>query len=224
MGLFKYIMDIAVNMGCKRLFYMLTMIVAASLLASPFLLCFQETGSAELSNTDLAFNGLVDLHEHHLDELTHPAAQSMNISFLAFPLYSKVSTNIFLNETRADIHQLISKDQGITFGAITRELDLANGAAQHHIRILEREGYVKSIRVGKYTRYYLTGHDGSDITELQEKILTEVIGTEGMSQSDIASSLDTSRQVINYNIKHMVENGLIKEVHIDNRCVYYINK
>ena len=223
MGLFKYIMDIAVNMGCKRLFYMLTMIVAASLLASPFLLCFQQADNAELSTTDLTFNGLVDLHEHHLDEIAHPAAHNMNISFLAFPLYSKVSTNIFLNETRANIHQLISKDQGITFGAITRELELANGTAQHHIRILEREGIVKSKRVGKYTRYYLTGHEESSLTEIQEKIMNEIKATEGLSQSDIASSLDTSRQVVNYNVKHLVETSLIKEVYIGNRCLYYIN-
>ena len=223
MGLFKYIMDIAVNMGCKHLFYMLTMIVAASLLLSPIFLCLQQNDNTESFTTDFGFNGLVDLHEHHLDEISHPAAQSMNISFLAFPLYSKVSTNVFLNETRANIHQLISNDPGITFGTITRELELANGAAQHHIRVLEREGYVKSTRVGKYTRYYLTGHEISEITELQERILNEIIETEGMSQSQIASSLDTSRQVINYNIKHMVENDLIKEVHIDNRCIYYIN-
>jgi predicted transcriptional regulator len=138
------------------------------------------------------------------------------------PLYYKTPQNLFLNETRVNIHEIISNNPGITFGAITRELDLAPGECQYHVRVLEREGYVKSKRAGKYTRYYLTGQKVSEHSKIQEQILSKVREKEGLSQSEIAVELGTSKQVVNYNIKHLLKKGEIIKVRENSRCYYYM--
>ncbi|UCG68310.1 MAG: winged helix-turn-helix transcriptional regulator [Thermoplasmata archaeon] len=138
------------------------------------------------------------------------------------PLYYKTPQNLFLNETRANIFDVVSINPGITFGAITRELGLAPGECQYHLRVLEREGHIKSKRAGKYTRYYLTGQRASEHSEIQEQILLTIKEKEGLSQSEIASELGISRQVANYNIKSLLQNGAIIEVRENSRCYYYM--
>lgn len=138
------------------------------------------------------------------------------------PLYYKTPQNLFLNETRANIIEIVTENPGITFGAITRELNLAPGECQYHIRVLEREGYIKSKRTGKYTRYYLAGQKASEVSKVQEQIIFTIKENEGISQSEIAVELDTSKQVVNYNIRILVKNGYVLEIKENGRCCYYL--
>lgn len=138
------------------------------------------------------------------------------------PLYYKTPQNLFLNETRANIFEVVTENPGITFGAITRELNLAPGECQYHIRVLEREGYIKSKRTGKYTRFYLMGQKASEVSKIQEEIILTIKENEGFSQTEIAQELGTSKQVVNYNIKPLVKNGFVLEIKENGRCCYYI--
>ena len=138
------------------------------------------------------------------------------------PLYYKTPQNLFLNETRANIFEVVSDNPGITFGAITRELNLAPGECQYHIRVLEREGYLKSKRTGKYTRYYLVGQKASEVSKIQEEIILTIKENEGFSQTEIAEEIGTSKQVVNYNIKPLLKNGFVLEIKENGRCRYYI--
>jgi predicted transcriptional regulator len=180
------------------------------LMLSAFLPYFQEIDAADSQDEET-----LDIHNFQGSDIVAPTP-------CAIPLYYKTPQNLFLNETRANIFDLVSENPGITFGAITRELNLAPGECQYHIRVLEREGYIKSKRTGKYTRYYLAGQKAADVSKIQEEIIHVIKEKEGLSQTQIAENLGISRQVVNYNIKPLVKDGYVKEVKDNSKCCYYI--
>jgi DNA-binding MarR family transcriptional regulator len=220
MGIFKYLMDIVMPINGKRLSFLLPMAFVILLPVSTMLPSFQEIEDSDSQGLDLSENEAGD-EDFYLDMPGVQDTEGMNPWILIIPLYYKTPANLFLNETRANIHEIISSNPGITFGAITRELGLAPGMCQHHIRVLEREGHIKSKRTGKYTRYYLIGHRTAEVSKVQEQITLVIKEQEGISQSQIAISLGISRQVVNYNIKPLVKNGSIMEIRKNGRCFYY---
>jgi predicted transcriptional regulator len=166
---------------------------------------------------------VVDLPENeHLSTFESEEIDIAAPTPFIIPLYYKTPQNLFLNETRANIFELVSESPGITFGAITRELNLALGECQYHIQVLVREGYIKSKRTGKYTRYYLVGQKVSEVSQIQEEIILTIKENEGYSQTEIALELNISKQVVNYNIKPLVKNGFVLEIKENGRCCYYI--
>jgi predicted transcriptional regulator len=191
-----------------RLLFFFTLIII--IIISTVLPYFQE-----IENADIEVGDGVNVFE---TEDSNHVAQT---PFLV-PLYYKTPQNLFLNETRANIYEVITDNPGITFGAITRVLSLAPGECQYHIRVLERGGHIKSKRTGKYTRYYLVGQRASEVSKVQEQIILTIKENEGFSQTEIALELKISKQVVNYNIRFLVKNGYVLEVKENGRCSYQI--
>jgi predicted transcriptional regulator len=169
----------------------------------------------EIEATDYQDDNEMDFFESYESDIVAPTP-------FMIPLYYKTPQNLFLNETRANIFQVITDNPGITFGAITRELSLAPGECQYHIRVMEKEGYIKSKRTGKYTRYYLAGQKASEVSQVQEQIILTIKENEGFSQTEIAIELRISKQVVNYNIRILVKNGYVLETRENGRCSYVI--
>ncbi|MCK4757111.1 MAG: winged helix-turn-helix transcriptional regulator [Thermoplasmata archaeon] len=159
------------------------------------------------------------------DIFLKPIAITDNSSY-QMVYFSNNTCDVFENHTRAQIYDLVMSEQGISFSMITRELKLANGVVQYHLQTLERLGLIKSVRVGKFTRYYLSGTEDNGLTRTQEDIIGQIQENEGIIQSEIASNLGTSRQVINYNVKQLLDSGIIQKNEKDHntgRCTYLIN-
>jgi predicted transcriptional regulator len=195
----------------KRPFLLFIVTLIFIITISTVLPCFQEIEASDSEGEDNYF----DSQDSRKNDIIAPSP------FL-IPLYFKTPQNLFLNETRANIFDVISNNPGVTFGAITRELNLAFGECQYHIRVLEREGYIKSKRTGKYTRYYLIGQKVSGFSKIQEEILFKIKEKEGLSQSEIAAELGISRQVVNYNIRFLVRDNKVLEVRENSKCSYFI--
>jgi predicted transcriptional regulator len=141
---------------------------------------------------------------------------------IVVPLYSKLNTSLILgNISRADILNLITSTPGITLGAITKELKLKTGTAAHHLRILEREGYIKAKKTGKFKRYYLVGTKASGFNELQDQILQKVEEQPGLSQSELAQELGTSRQLVNYHMQQLISSNVILIEKLGNKSVCF---
>lgn len=141
------------------------------------------------------------------------------------PMYSKLnSSDILCNSARSDIYNLIDANPGITLGAITRELNLKNGTANHHLYILEREGYIKSRKTGKFRRFYNMDYRPSGYNEIQDQILGKVRENPGITQSGLARELHHSRQLINYHMNDLVDNRIVKLEKRGNRSNCYLKQ
>jgi predicted transcriptional regulator len=137
------------------------------------------------------------------------------LTVIFLPLYTKIKKDRVLDHyLRGKIHGYIIANPGEHYNAIKDQLDVTNGALSYHLRVLEREGYVRSRMDGIYKRFYPADmklpHTQHNISSFQEVILTIVKNNQGLSQKDIAKRIGASSQVINYHIKIMEEGNLIK--------------
>lgn len=144
-------------------------------------------------------------------EMSAAAAASGILPFLV-PLYSKLSPDAVLsNQSRAQLYNMVCSQPGVTFGTLARVLNIAPGTAEYHLRILEREGYIRARKCGKFVRYYPWEMKTSPYTPVQQKIVNSLAIEPMLSQTDLAEKVGVSKQVVNYNLKQLRELGVLEE-------------
>ncbi|UCG68590.1 MAG: PKD domain-containing protein, partial [Thermoplasmata archaeon] len=134
---------------------------------------------------------------------------------LSMPLYMKINRKDLLkNRKRKSIYKYISTNPGDNFNGIKQALNLPNGVLTYHLKILERENFITSKRDGGYKRFYLSGkskiNNIKKLNGVQKIIFNTVKDYPGLSQTEIARKTGTTVQVVNYHIKRLQEDGLIK--------------
>jgi uncharacterized membrane protein/predicted transcriptional regulator len=131
------------------------------------------------------------------------------------PLYSKIRREEVLDQyTRGKIHGYIIANPGEHYNSLKAQLDLKNGTLAYHLRVLEREGYVKSARDGPFKRFYpqeaVVPKNRSEFSSIQEIVLENVRASPGITQNDVAVRMGVSSQVVNYHIRNLVRAGRIR--------------
>jgi predicted transcriptional regulator len=115
---------------------------------------------------------------------------------------------------RGQIFGAIQRDPGITYSDIRKLLQVANGELAYHLHTLEREGFVKSVRDGKYRRYYaieakVPKLTGIRVSTVQSRILDYIKAHQGCSQSDVARAQGMNLRTVNYNVQQLRRAGLV---------------
>jgi uncharacterized repeat protein (TIGR01451 family) len=135
------------------------------------------------------------------------------LPFIA-PLYSRLKRREILNhEARGMIIGYIKENPGEHFNSLKSKLDFRNGTLAHHLHILERERVIKSVRYGKYRRFFPIGMMVSRKaypTELEQEILEVVRGRPGINQKTIAKRVGRSKSTVNYHIDKLRRTNRIR--------------
>jgi predicted transcriptional regulator len=134
---------------------------------------------------------------------------------LFLPLYVRLKKKDVLSHfTRGQIFGYIQANPGAHYNAIIQYLGLQNGVGAYHLKVLEREGYIKSFRDGIYKRFYPKSmripEKRLHLSRIQRDILDKIQKHPGITQKQIAKLLEESKQVINYNVKVLENAGLIR--------------
>ncbi|MEE9489801.1 MAG: helix-turn-helix domain-containing protein [Thermoplasmata archaeon] len=144
-----------------------------------------------------------------------PLALTVSISLaVGLALFYHISRERALDHfTRGRIYGYIQANPGMTFTRVRESLDLKNGTLAYHLWVLERLGFIKSVREGRVRMLYLSGAPVTGkrlvLSRLQYAIL-DVLRADGpMTQSEIAKQFETSRQRVHYNVKVLRELELI---------------
>lgn len=133
--------------------------------------------------------------------------------FGAVPLYSRITNGqVLKQDTRKNIYDYITSNPGVYFSSIMKDLELKNGVTSYHLAMLEREGYIKSKNEGLYKRFYANGASTQKypLSKVRRDIINTILDNPGISQTDIASKLGLSNQVINYHA------GILKKADLIN--------
>lgn len=132
------------------------------------------------------------------------------LKFFAVPLYSTISRDRLMeNKNRREIVSLINSNHGITFSNLMKEVGLKNGALAYHLYTLEKEHYIKSVKDGKYRRFYPRGTPVTGLSSLQERIVSIIMANPSITQREIANIIDSTPQTVNYNIKKLIKAGVV---------------
>jgi DNA-binding MarR family transcriptional regulator len=131
----------------------------------------------------------------------------------AIPLYSRITNGqVLKQDTRKNIYDYIDSNPGSCFSSIMKDLKLKNGVTSYHLAMLEREGYIKCKYMGLYKRFYVNGASTRDFpqSKIRREIIQTIADNPGISQTDIASQLGVSNQVVNYHIGVLKKANFIK--------------
>ena len=137
------------------------------------------------------------------------------LTSLLLPLYSKIRKDEVLDQfTRGKIQGYITAYPGEHYNSIKAQLGIKNGALAYHLKVLEREGYVTSVRDGVYKRFYpketiLPGRMGQ-FSQMQEMILGHLREAPGICQDGLARRMKVSNQVIYYHIRNLMAAGAVR--------------
>ena len=128
-------------------------------------------------------------------------------------IYSKLSKKDILNhEIRGLIRGYIIANPGDHYSSIKRNLDLNNGTLAYHLRVLEQNGFVKSMFDGIYKRYYPANINISKLKKnvsKQEEIFNMILEHPGVTMEQIGRLIGVSRQVVNYHVKNLIRAGVV---------------
>ena len=134
---------------------------------------------------------------------------------LLVPLYSKLRKEEVLDQfTRGKIQGYITAYPGEHYNSIKTQLGLNNGALAYHLRVLEREGYITSLRDGVYKRFYpketpLPKRRGQ-FSAMQDMIIENIRSEPGISQDGLAQKMKVSNQVIYYHVRTLMAAGAVR--------------
>jgi predicted transcriptional regulator len=135
------------------------------------------------------------------------------LSLLSFSFFSRLKEKSILdNLNRRSIFEAIRTNSGIHFMALSEEVGLAKGVLAHHLNVLEKNEYIKSLQDSKYRRFYLFSEKIEyklALTSIQQAIIYTVKQDPGISQSGISTRMGKSKMVINYHIKILRDVGLL---------------
>lgn len=119
--------------------------------------------------------------------------------------------------TQGKINGYIIANPGDHYNSIKKRLDLPNGTLAYHLKVLERDGKIRSEKDGFLKRFYPTRgkvtEEVFEFTDVQRNIYNVIRANPGISQKEIITQLNIAQQNLNYHIQLMVNARVIQVVH-----------
>lgn len=123
-----------------------------------------------------------------------------------------------MSDVRERIERRIHDDPGIHFNELVRELDLAAGQTQYHVRRLVDKGTVAGDDLFGQTHYYPSSYDEWErraLALLRRETSAEIVATlldDGPSRPvDVADQIGVARSTLAWHTDRLVEAGLVEK-------------
>jgi PKD repeat protein len=142
--------------------------------------------------------------------------------FLIFGLTSSVFSRIkrpspLDHFVRGRLYQLLCDEPGVHYSELRRRANLSNGAAAHHLRVLEKAGIVRVVVDGTRTRFYPTDkpleEETYGLADGDRALLTQVAAAPGISESELARQMERSLSTINRSVERLAALGYVTTRH-----------
>jgi predicted transcriptional regulator len=123
-----------------------------------------------------------------------------------------------VSDVRAAIGRRVERDPGIHFNELVRELDLATGQTQYHVRRLVRSGELVAERLYGRTHYYPTGfaeRERRTLALLRRETARAVVrhlSERGPSRpAAVADDVGVARSTLEWHVSHLAEQSLVEK-------------
>jgi predicted transcriptional regulator len=123
-----------------------------------------------------------------------------------------------MTDTRTRIATHVSATPGIHFNALVRELNLAPGQAQYHLRDLRREEELVRERLYGKTQYYPPGYDDRERRvlallrrETARDILCYLIEYGPARPAVVSDDLDIARSTLEWQLDRLLKQDLVEK-------------
>lgn len=120
----------------------------------------------------------------------------------------------------------VTLNPGIHLREIHRSVGCAMGALQYHLRLLENEGLVTSLRNGNLRHLFSADFPAEERVKILtavarnptvNSILTECVSNGRITQAEISRSLDIDKSLISYYVSSLLEADILNSVRVFGR-------
>jgi predicted transcriptional regulator len=125
-----------------------------------------------------------------------------------------------MSEVRRQVRSYVEANPGIHFNELTRQLDIATGQAQYHVRRLRKAGDLDAERLRDRTHYFPTGYDAWERRtiallrrETVRSIIVSALEDGEPSAGELADDLDVARSTISWHLSTLVEAGVAEKTY-----------
>lgn len=127
-----------------------------------------------------------------------------------------VTTDRSMTVTRERIKQYVSVKPGIHFSGIERDLDLATGQVQYHLKRLTNNGDLIADDIAGRTHFFEPGVSSFERQviaflrrETAREIMLRLASTGSMAPVELAADLDLARSTIYWHIETLAAHGIV---------------
>jgi len=131
---------------------------------------------------------------------------------------SQKRLSLLLNPIRRRIYEKVCESPGIHFFRLTSKLTISQGTLDWHLRKLEQEGFLSSMKFGGkrifYPRMLSNVESARAFAALRLKtaqhIFRQVTNNPGISQQKIANAVGVHHETVRYHLTRFEEIGLVE--------------
>jgi predicted transcriptional regulator len=123
-----------------------------------------------------------------------------------------------MSDQRARIAKYVSATPGVHFSALVRELDLAPGQVQYHLRTLRRKQAVAEEHLYGKTHYYPLAYDDRERRvlallrrETARDVLASFLKHGSARPAAVAEDLDIARSTLEWQLDRLVEQNVVEK-------------
>jgi len=121
-----------------------------------------------------------------------------------------------MTDVRRQVHEHVRTNPGVHFNELARNLDIATGQAQYHLRRLGRSGEVVAERIRGRTHYFDPEYDDWERRvlslyrrETARDIITLLLDEGRLPAATIADRLDLARSTVSWHVETLVDAGVV---------------
>lgn len=127
-----------------------------------------------------------------------------------------------MNETRQRIFEHVRSNPGVHFNAIVREVGVATGQAQYHLRKLVRRGDLEDESLFGRTHYFSPEYDDWERRtlallrrETAREIVTVALRDGTVRATDVTAELDVARSTVSWHLSNLESAGVVETSYAD---------
>ena len=115
---------------------------------------------------------------------------------------------------RKDIVDYLSENPGSYYSEIKRGIGINNGSLNHHLRVLERRGVIKSERGSAVTHYSLVNgfNAEKEVRTMDQEIVGVLSYENGLQSSEVARKLGISSNAAFSHLKRLEQDGMVEHL------------
>ncbi|WP_435093182.1 winged helix-turn-helix transcriptional regulator [Halorubrum sp. N11] len=121
-------------------------------------------------------------------------------------------------DTRARVRRHVRDTPGVHFNRLSRDLDIATGQAQYHLRRLVGDGEIAVERIGGRAHYFDPTFDPWERRalaflrrETPRGILLRLHADGPTRPTELADELDLARSTVSWHVSNLVESGIVEK-------------
>ena len=120
----------------------------------------------------------------------------------------------------------IAASPGIHLRELRRHLDCAMGALQYHLRNLEKESMIGSIKIGNSKHFFLTDYSVDEaVLELTAQlrnptvqvIIKECMSNGRVTQAELSRTMELDKSLISYYVGGLIKAGILRTIKVFGR-------